>query len=747
MADTPLDPNEVVGTPTEREIWLAPDWSKRGNTQQAAGPGSTKVTVRTVTYRNGRQVTYVLDENHEPVKNENGYAPGLTETVDPDVKRAWDQTQAQAARGDQEGDIRGPQTNPTREVYRGGKWVFEPNPGYQAPATAQAAPPTEKDENGRHYIWQPNPGGPDKGGQWIDTGPSAPDKMPKPPTPPTERVNPADPTRRQVWNPTANGGAGGWDDAGAVAQDASKPPTERVNPSDPTRRQIWNPRANNGAGAWEDGGTVAQDASKPPTERVNPADPSRRQIWNPKANGGAGGWEDSGAVAATSPYTDVKFDPDTKKWWGLTKAGKWEEMPGGGPGTQPANQTAGPPMPEIIVGHSQEALRDYGAKLDALVAAKDMTPAERVRRFNEALAVAQHTVNEATLVQREQESNLNASVNLANSRLSASTTGFGQALSFVNNINGWLPKNSTLGGQAFEALLGLQLMQAQKMGAYDNIVPGSQPSVAGRRGESPTAAIAADTQATLNERAQEAPAAMTPAAASDAAAAPVAADQQQQQASAGAATGPSTGPTGQVPRPGGPDIPGATPPPTSALLAINPATGEPTGLAPLPGQPGAPPAAVPPTPAWQPYQPGTPPVVVRTFPGHDPQGNPATVTEYNDGHSEYTPLAQAQGQDDFAVLRGAPAGVALRAPTPMPTLAQTQLPPPQTGGDFAVLNQPMAASAPSPASEQGTPYALTHAMAASKPPWQMTPDELQAYLAAGVPSDVVFGVPRRSAAA
>jgi hypothetical protein len=76
------------------------------------------------------------------------------------------------------------------------------------------------------------------------------------------------------------------------AADPAKPPTERVNPADPTKRQVWNPVANSGAGAWEDSGTVAQDTSKPPTERVDPANPRRRQRWDPAS----GAWVDAGAV-------------------------------------------------------------------------------------------------------------------------------------------------------------------------------------------------------------------------------------------------------------------------------------------------------------------------------------------------------------------------------------------------------------------------------------------------------------------
>lgn len=86
-----MDPNEVVGSPTERQIWLAPDWSKRGSTAAIAGPGSTQVYTRTVTYRDGRVVTYVLDENHNPITSQK-----LSEDTDPTLKEAWDKAKAQA---------------------------------------------------------------------------------------------------------------------------------------------------------------------------------------------------------------------------------------------------------------------------------------------------------------------------------------------------------------------------------------------------------------------------------------------------------------------------------------------------------------------------------------------------------------------------------------------------------------------------------------------------------------------------
>lgn len=83
--------------------------------------------------------------------------------------------------GTKEGDTRGPQNGPKREVFRNGQWVTEDNPLY-------------KPEN---------------------------------PTAPKEEVNPSDPTRIRRWNPKANNGQGGWEDAGpnaaGVAAAAPKP--------------------------------------------------------------------------------------------------------------------------------------------------------------------------------------------------------------------------------------------------------------------------------------------------------------------------------------------------------------------------------------------------------------------------------------------------------------------------------------------------------------------------------------------
>jgi hypothetical protein len=70
----------------------------------------------------------------------------------------------------------------------------------------------------------------------------APSEVPGKPAPeakpPTERVNPADPSKRQRWDPKANGGQGDWVDAGPVAQAGAgikNVEPFRPDPSDPNK--------------------------------------------------------------------------------------------------------------------------------------------------------------------------------------------------------------------------------------------------------------------------------------------------------------------------------------------------------------------------------------------------------------------------------------------------------------------------------------------------------------------------------
>jgi len=735
-----LNPDEIVSQGT----WEPGVEGKSDVPQSIELPGGVQRTneyyAQYTIYRDGRRVIqWYKRGTGTPGQKDDPVLTTTTNTV-PDIKSKWEDDVAKEKAGTRaeeggvvkEGSTRGPQNGPTREVYRGGQWVTESNPVYQQPATTGRVEgtPTRQADGTTTYdntkpIWVER----DAQGQQIGAA--------KPLTTEQRQQWEKDTGQQQAASDTKPlEGYPGWNTKTTKVGNDTK--TVFINPQGQVADDP-RPSANRPGPPTlhpdGKGGSIAiqsmPDGSIKQTPMPNiPSDVARVTVDGVVYEKGPDGKYAPAQGIQSSPYTQTTQDKETGKWYGLKRDGTWEEMKGG-PGAPAAGAIpAGPPMPEIILGHSQDALREYGAKLDALVAAGRMTPAERVRRFNEALAVAQHTVNEATLQQREQESNLNASVNLANSRLSASTTGFGQALSFVNNINGWLPKNSSLGGQAFEALLGLQLAQAQRMGAYGNIDPSAQVPLIGRGGE---AATRADTAATTAMQPQTAPVA-APAPAPAAPSAPSAASDAAVAASmAGERTTPPAA---------------AAPTPTSPVLpAINPATGEPTGLAPTPGQPGA-------APYVRPLAPGEPGVLtVQNSQGRqslmtqadydalDPvtkQGYtivptaaaPSVPVNPPAGQSGNNPnmlVGQAQGgQDDFAVLRNAPAGVPLAPATPMPTLAQTQIPTPSASGT-------------------DMPTAILHSQAAMTPPWQLSEAQMQQMRAAGVPDSIIWSVPGRAA--
>jgi hypothetical protein len=128
---------------------------------------------------------------------------------------------------------------------------------------------------------------------------------------------------------------------------------------------------------------------------------------------------------------------------------------------------AGPPLPRVVVGMSVGALTDYKDQLAQEVAAGRQTQAWANARWTEANQLANYAVGEATLLQREYETNLNANVNIAQSKLSHLDSGMKSALQFVLAINDKLPPNSPLGGKAFSALLGLNAINMARSGIND----------------------------------------------------------------------------------------------------------------------------------------------------------------------------------------------------------------------------------------------------------------------------------------
>lgn len=123
------------------------------------------------------------------------------------------------------------------------------------------------------------------------------------------------------------------------------------------------------------------------------------------------------------------------------------------------------PFPEFIAGHVEEALRTGH---ETVYSDPNLTPAQKEKRFQEMVQVANVVTNEAnvqfTNEQNERESQRNAAYNTAHTKLTYMQTGLGQALDFVGKINGNLPKGSDLGGKAFAAIIGIQMLQLSLSG-------------------------------------------------------------------------------------------------------------------------------------------------------------------------------------------------------------------------------------------------------------------------------------------
>jgi hypothetical protein len=161
-----LDPNEI-----SREGWAnAPDELPSGlAAPEGVAPGPNYYAYFRV-YRDGHAEVQWFKRN----SGAGGADPVMATTggTVPAIKQKWDQDTVKA----QPDTVSAPPTQPSivsRDPTTGAL-TTAPNPNYQAPATATspAAPPTEKDQGGRHYVWQPNPGGPTAGGRWVDTGPA-----------------------------------------------------------------------------------------------------------------------------------------------------------------------------------------------------------------------------------------------------------------------------------------------------------------------------------------------------------------------------------------------------------------------------------------------------------------------------------------------------------------------------------------------------------------------------------------------
>lgn len=378
------------------------------------------------------------------------------------------------------------------------------------------------------------------------------------------------------------------------------------------------------------------------------------------------------------------------------------------------SSTGGPPMPTIVLGAIEQSMRDYHTRLWA---DPRLTPAQREKRFAEFVQVATLAQNQANTLQRERESQRNADYNTATTKLNYLENSTDAALKFVLDLNGKVDPGSGLGGQAFAALMGLQMLNLKASG-IDSIKPaGSSVPAAGQLNLSDPKALTQQQQAIGSQLATVAAQAATPPPAAPTAPAPT----------GGPAEPPARSnippqPTTATPtNPNGVTTPGAPPAAITAEQAaayeaggVNPATGDISVQAtPQPSIPEASPIPSDQAPLKQDVpdygQPG-----MRVLPDPnlgqpgDPTMGPAVPSQY--GAGEDMPKISAATFPALASLIPPPASIA----PPNPALAQSP--------------------------------AMIQAQAQAVNPFTLTEDEYNRLIQAGANPDDIWSVPGRRVA-
>lgn len=387
----------------------------------------------------------------------------------------------------------------------------------------------------------------------------------------------------------------------------------------------------------------------------------------------------------------------------------------------------GPRMPTFVRDGSVQALTAYHT---ALWNDPSLTPDQREKRFQEAVQAAnivnaQWTADEQRRAteQRERESVRAADYNTSVSKMTFMQNGMSSALDFVSKINGSLPEGSDLGGRAFAALLGLNMLQLQQSG-INNL-----PSLNAPKTPPPTVTAADLTNPSRLASVNQSVAEHTAAAAAPAPTPVSPAAPPQQNAGGGTGEPPARGALPSqpsVPTAVAPPMttPGAPPPPVTAEQAagyygqgVSPSTGEPfqmeTGTTPPTEVAAATPAVSAPLPGPTPGlpEPGVPvpPAQVAPWPATASPAAPGAPPDYGQPGMRVLPQPSApsqygEGQDMPKLSFGE-----------YPALAGFTPPPPPR-----VMMQPQG-----PPSSTDVPPAMRRAQIASVPPWRLTPEQVQ----------------------
>lgn len=227
-----MDPKQIVRRGDAYDMWINDDWSDVSDTKKS---GLRQVKAIDVVYADGSRSSMVLDERGQPISSVRELPPDETQ------QRAWKDQQAQANRPPEERNNNGrrerwnPQTqrwddvgsaiNSTAPANTSTDWRTEGTPDGQG-GFDNSRPIMVRTVNGQRETraltsaelkdWNEagqrsrNPGG--KTDKDIED-----ERRANEPKPRQTRVNPADPTKVQEFDPTANGGTGAWVDAGTNA--------------------------------------------------------------------------------------------------------------------------------------------------------------------------------------------------------------------------------------------------------------------------------------------------------------------------------------------------------------------------------------------------------------------------------------------------------------------------------------------------------------------------------------------------
>ncbi len=763
-----MDPNEIVGKPREYDVWLAPDWSD-WNEKTKKGSNWTKVSVRETTYANGRVVTQVLDAQRQPITNQ-----VLDQTTDDKQAERFRQAQTATSREQAQSERRvvrsytgtDPATGKPATVteYESGPPKYDeikPTAGSQAttPRVEGTPLPGGGYDNSKPIMVQRDA----QGQQVGDARPLTADErkrweLEQGIRPPGTKISEPDPkhpgwtiiketdaqgnARTYYQNPqgqeaTPPGGAG----ARVEEPDPKHPGWKVVKETDAqgnARTYYVNPDGKESAPPA--GARISEPDQKHPgwqiVKETDAQGNSRTYYLNPQ------GQEATPPAEEKAP--ERVQDPNTKQWLERQPDGTWKPIVVQGESGKP-----GPSAPEIIVGEGTKALRAYQQQLNEQVASGQITTAQRDKAWNEAMQMSQTAYQEASLLENARQSDTSAGVSLANNRMSAATSGFNTALEVVTKLNGMLPEGSDLGGKAFGALLNLQFMHAERMGAYESgpapkfresQLPGLNSGAPRNGAASATSATSPDVRPPVSTDATSPTSAPVDAATAQAEAA-----QRHADATAGTDTLAEPSPVAapepafRPPPPVAGEPQGSAPPSDDGWAALKAMQAAPVALGQtqpeqVPG-PASGPSLTPDSGGYVPPG-GRYPLDIRPplgAPGTvGPEGQDATNTLLPS--SPLSPAPALYPNTDPNMMARAPLGGGDQWAALQPFQQ------PQQGGGELVVGD--VGEQPGDGMDD-MPPALLHAQAHATPIWRMTEQQYLRYKQMGVPDELLFGLPGR----